>query len=250
VIPSTSLPRRIGSLTLTRMFVREPRPSPLRPSAAVAVLLAVCGSGCFFTNMTLQPPVHKQVTTANGPVAQGRELLLLVPFTDRRPNMDRCGIKKNGYNMVTARIDCSAPPSEVLARLMAEELSAAGFKVVTDPAIATSAALRIEGELSQFFVEADMSPFTFIPEADIELRLLASSQSGLKAQRRFYEKAREVSVSGLDFNYQIVSVKVIKQMINRAVAAILELVGQYPQLGMPLQEEMAANTPIIQTGWQ
>jgi uncharacterized lipoprotein YajG len=233
------------------MFEHAPRRSRQCRPAAVATLLAVCGSGCLFTNMTLKSPAHAQVTTATGPVAQGRELLLVVPFADRRPKADLCGYKKNGVNMVTAQIHCSTPPNQLIADLMGQELSAAGFKVVTDAASATSAALRIEAELSQLFVEAESAYFTFIPEADIELRLMASSQSGLKAQRRFYEKAREVSVSGLDHNYQLAFNAAIKQMINRAVAAIFELVRQYPQLGMPAQEEMAAApTPASKRVWR
>jgi len=61
--------------------------------------------------------------------------------------------------------------------------------MVTDPAKATPAALRIDGVLLQFFLEPAIGAVTFTPEADIELTLVASSQSGLYAERRFYLKA-------------------------------------------------------------
>ncbi len=234
----------------SNISIADGRPWRFPPAALAALLLAgAAASGCVFSNMTLRPPAHAKVTSATTPVAQGREILLVVPFTDQRPIKDQCGMKKNGFNMVTSRIDCSAPPDQFLSQLLGQELTAAGFKVVTDPAQATSAAIRIEGVLLQFFAEPHAA-YTTTPEADIELRLLASSASGLQAQRRFYVKARELSLSGADLNFQLAANDAIKQVLNRSVAAILELLQQFPQLGLPAQEELAARRSVGKTVWR
>ena len=72
------------------MELREPRAN------LIVLLAAVCLSGCALTNMNLQPPAHQEVTGAS-PVGQGREVLVVVPFADRRLTAQRCGMKKNGY---------------------------------------------------------------------------------------------------------------------------------------------------------
>jgi hypothetical protein len=72
---------------------------------------------------------------------------------------------------------------------------------------------------------------------------MASSQSGLKAQRRFYVKGNEGSVSGADYTYQLAFNPAVKQMLNHPVAPVFELLRQYPQLGLPSQEELAVRTP-------
>jgi hypothetical protein len=62
--------------------------------------------------------------------------------------------------------------------------------------------LRLEGKLLQFFVEPKVGFVTFTPEADIHVRLVASSPSGLLAERDFYVKGEETSLIGTENNFQ------------------------------------------------
>lgn len=201
-------------------------------SVATWLLAGILASGCALTDLTLNPPPHGKVTAASQ-IGAGREILLIVPFADRRTTPERCGMKKNGWNMDTADIHCSAPPGGWLAQLLAEELRAAGFRVGTDPREAGSGALRLDGVLSQFFVEPKADAFTVTPEADIALRLVATSRSGLHAHRRFYMKGRQPSLFGFEENFRLASEAAVRQMLARVVEAVAELVRQYPQLGQP-----------------
>ncbi|HEX8107666.1 MAG TPA: hypothetical protein VF516_08045 [Kofleriaceae bacterium] len=200
--------------------------------AAVAMVAALCAPGCAITTMTLETPPHARVTMATS-VGEGREIALVVPFADRRATPQRCGMKKNGYNMDTADILCAEPPNQWLAALLAEELRKAGFRVAADPRQAGPGALRLEGTLTQFFLEPDVGFFTFSPEADIELRLVASAPSGLVAERRFYCKGRETALSGLEENFRLAADSAVRDMLVRVVAAVAELVRQYPDIGLP-----------------
>jgi hypothetical protein len=195
-------------------------------------IVALCASGCALTNMTLDTPVHARVTQATT-IGDGREIALVVPFVDARSTPKRCGMKKNGYNMDTADILCAEPPNQWLAALLAEELRKAGFHVATDPGQVGPGALRLEGTLTQFFLEPDVGMFTFSPEADIELRLTATAPSGLNAERRFYSKGRETALSGLETNFRAAADTAVRDMLARVVTAVANLVQQYPDLGRP-----------------
>lgn len=194
-------------------------------------IAALCASGCALTNMTLDTPSAQ--STRAPTVGEGRAIALIVPFVDARSTPQRCGMKKNGYNMDTADILCAEPPNQWLAKLLAEELSKAGFQVATDPSQVGPGALRLEGTLTQFFLEPDVGMFTFSPEADIELRLVATTPSGLNAERRFYTKGRQTALSGLESNFRAAADTAVGDMLVQAVAAVAELVQQYPEIGRP-----------------
>lgn len=196
------------------------------------VFAALCASGCALTNMTLEAPNHAQVTRATA-VGDGREIALIVPFTDARPTPARCGMKKNGWNMDTADILCSEPPNQWLGRLLADELRKAGFRVVSDPGQLGPNALQIAGTLTQFFLEPDLGGFTVGHEADIGLQLVATTSSGLTAERRFYTKGRETSFWGREYNYQLAANAAVSDLLVRVLDAVSELVQQYPDLGRP-----------------
>ncbi len=185
--------------------------------------------GCAFTNLTVTPP--QQLIGANLSGGKQRAVVVVAPFSDDRPFKNRCGMQKNGYNMDTASVFCSAEPAQWLADLLGSEFSAAGFNVVAAPP--TSArAVRLEGRLLQFFVEPKVGVFTFTPEADIHVQLVASSASGMLAQRDFYVKGTETSMIGTESNFQAASNSAVRAIVKDMVAAVLALVDRYPDLAV------------------
>lgn len=190
----------------------------------VAVLL-VASSGCALTNMKLTPPQGPVGANLSG--GRQRVIALAVPFADERPQRDRCGMKKNGYNMDTANVYCAEEPARFLATLLATELQASGFVVVA--AVPPSGdAVKLEGHLLQFFVEPKVGFFTFTPEADVHVRLVASSASGLLAERHFYVKGIETSLVGTESNFQLASDSAVRAIVKDMVAAIVSLLDRYP----------------------
>lgn len=185
-------------------------------------------ASCAFTTVTVTPPKAPQSTSLTG--GKQRAVQLVVPLADARPQPSRCGMQKNGYNMETANVVCSVAPAAWLAESLATELRTAGFTVVASaPTGAT--ALRLEGKLQQFFVEPKLGFLTFSPEADIHIRLVASSPSGLLAERDFYVKGEETSLVGAESNFQSASDAAARQILNDMVRAVIELMDRYPELG-------------------
>lgn len=139
-------------------------------------------------------------------------------------------MKKNGYNMDTADILCSANPARYLAKLLAAELDKAGFEVQYKTAAASSEGVQLNGQILQFFVEPKVGAFTFTPEADVHVRLSATSASGLKAERDFYVKWEETSMVGTEDNFQIAADKATFGVVINMAQAVQELIQRYPEL--------------------
>jgi uncharacterized lipoprotein YajG len=193
----------------------------MRRLALGAMLLAT--SGCALTNMTITPPPAPLGAGLAG--GNQRKVAVVAPFADDRLARDRCGMKKNGYNMDTANVYCSEEPARFLANLLASELAASGFQVVPPTA---AAAVRIEGRLVQFFVEPKVGFLTFTPEADVAVRLVAISPTGLLAERDFYVKGIEESLVGTEDNFQRASNTAVRTVVKDMVAAIISLLDRYP----------------------
>jgi len=187
------------------------------------------GMGCAFSNVTVTPPRGDISSRIKG--GQGREVVLQVPFSDDRPIRNRCGMEKNGFNMDTANAYCAKEPSVYLAELLANELKEAGFAVTLTPQGPDP--LKLEGKLFQFFVEPKVGFFTFTPEADIHIRLIAASSSGLAAERDFYVKAEETSMFGTEGNFQLATEGATRRIIKEMVAAIVALCDRFPGVGAP-----------------
>jgi uncharacterized lipoprotein YajG len=171
-------------------------------------------------------PVDSGLTGGNG-----RQVQVITPLVDMRAQKHRCGMQKNGYNFDTADVVCTADPSVWLQDLLAKELQAAGFDVVGE-ARAAPGAVRIEGQLIQFFCEPKVTPVTFSPEADVSVRLIVSSASGLRAERDFYVKGVETSLVGAESNFQAASNPAVRQIVKDMVSATIALLNRYPNAGV------------------
>jgi hypothetical protein len=155
-------------------------------------------------------------------------------------------MQKNGYGMDTADVGCTVPPPVWLAQTLAHALTTAGFRVNTNPAMQRPSSVRIDGTVLQFFVEPDVGFFTFTPEADISVRLVVSSQSGLYAERTFYFKGVETSLVGTESNFQKAADTATTQAVTVMVKAITMLLDRYPQLGTPAALSVLDNKEIGQ----
>lgn len=191
------------------------------------LLLIAAGSGCAFTSVSITPPPPSTSSAARG--GNGREIVIQTPFADARPNAARCGMKKNGYNMDTADVKCSADPNAYLAELLANELKRAGFTVAYRQTTSADP-LQIEGKLLQFFIEP-MPGWIGVLEADIHVRLSATSASGLVAERDFYVKSQEKAYWGLEFEFQKATDESTQQIVSKMAAAIVSIADRFPELG-------------------
>ena len=153
------------------------------------VALALTSTACAFTNIPLTLPTKGLESTISG--GRGRQVVVAVPFSDQRTLGDRCGMQKNGYNMDTAAAVCQSDPNGWIAQLLADELRASGFEVLTNEEPHRPGAVRIDGSLLKLFVEPVQGAWTGSLEADLSVKLRATSETGLDAERTFFVKGVE-----------------------------------------------------------
>jgi len=203
-------------------------------SLVVGCALLTLGGGCTFQDARLRAPSADAV--ASGDRIDGSPAIVMAPsFVDERPDRGRCGMKK-AASKPAARVDCDAAPNQWLAKLLVGELRATGFQVYEHEAPPGQPVVRIEGFLTQLFVEPDVkteyyvlyASGHYIPEADIAVRLVASGAS-FQAERNFYVKGVGEYMGGaLESNFQLALDNSTRESLRRMVAAIAELVNLAP----------------------
>jgi hypothetical protein len=196
-------------------------------------------SGCHHADRKIDPSLWAQVTSrvrvANRPV-----VILTTPFLDRRSQPQRCGMLKGTREM--GNIVCTSPPQIWLAALLAEDLRRSGFVVLDQQSADSdlSQAVRVDGVLTQFFVEPDVSndysffataaDQVYVPEADIAVELHAHGVH-FEAQRRIYVKGLADRDHPLfaDVHRQALD-RSVSEALGKMVLAIVELVNLAPGL--------------------
>lgn len=202
--------------------------------------MLLCLAGCAFQNVNLAMGSVAQHASLSG--GEGRRVVVVVPFQNQR-GVARCGMMKNSYNMDTADAVCTTPPEGWIANLLANELRAAGFVVATvsgreeAPELGPHV-LRLEGGLLTLFVEPIIGFWSVSLETDFEVRLTATTESGLLAERKFFVKGSKRNVIGAFASvFQESLDDATRQLVRDMVAAIIVLMNRYPELGMELHRQ-------------
>jgi len=193
----------------------------------LAALLA--SNGCAFGAMTLELPVESpSLGTGSG---KNRQVVVKL-FTDARTIRGRCGMKKNGYNMDTADAVCSSEPTRWISDLLARGLSRSGFSVIKSDMPQGENVLVIEGSLQKLFVEPVVGFWTGSLEADIQVDLTASTNTGLRATRTFFSKGiRSGQMAFTSGSFQAALRRATEEIVRNMVEAIEELANKFPTVG-------------------
>lgn len=192
-------------------------------------LLVAASSGCALTDVRVKAP--ESGLKAPIPVGNGRQIILAVPFSDARQIKNHCGVQKNGYGQVTASALCVEEPAQWIATFLARELTASGFMVVPAEGGARESALKIDGALLKIFVEPVVGFWTTTVESDLQVKLTATSRTGLQAERTFFVKGEVTSIIWPQGIFNDSLENGTRQLLTKMVEAILELMKQYPELG-------------------
>ena len=148
-----------------------------------------------------------------------RRVAVPIPFNDDRPKRSICGDQKATYGLSRGVVECTGSPASDLAALLGNQLRASGYDVKAGDGSVGADTLRVEGDLLQFFVERVRAGGDV--EADIHVRLRASSNSGLLAEREFYKKGRAN-------NYQRAVNSAVRKTLIAMTDAITGLLDQHP----------------------
>ena len=191
-------------------------------------LLALALSGCALTDVNIKPPDSGLKTPIPG--GNQRQVIVVIPFTDARQTTDRCGVQKGGFGNETAVGICQGNPAQWIAEFLARELKASGFSVLS-AGEGRDSALKLEGTLLKIFAEPVVGFWSTTVESDLQVKLVATSGTGLRAERTFFVKGELTSVIWPQGIFNDSLEDGVRQMLKRMVEAILELMSQYPQLG-------------------
>src|SRR5262249_48167564 len=202
--------------------------SASRPALQRCVMMAALAtlSACAFTPVHVTLPDAVPTGLAGG---DGREVVVVVPFRDDRPDRGRCGMQKNGAGSDTAPALCSEDPAAWLARLLAPEARSAGAAVAEAPT--RPGAVRVGGALLQFFAEPTPGSSSLAIETDVHVKLTATSASGLVAERSLFVKGEASGLAANDTNFQTSVDDAARRVVRQMVAAVLSLLHRYPTLG-------------------
>jgi hypothetical protein len=165
----------------------------IAPACALTALLALqaTAAGCALTDHT----VGAYRTTRTTPSARAERSVILdaleyTPTMESDP--DAVGVKKNGYNTITAKLYTRNGPVAWLTDAVTAELGMAGIRLERDEG---AAAPHLWITVTQFFVEPSMGSFTAelqaVTVADVEITFPAD---GSKYKRRFV--GRDISTEG------------------------------------------------------
>ena len=196
----------------------------------LATMLVVAVSGCALVDVNVKPPGSGLKTPIPG--GHQRQIVLIAPFTDARDIKDRCGVQKGSFGDETAKAVCVGDPAHWLADLLANELRASGFTVLRSPEGAKDSALKVDGVLMKVFVEPVVGFWATTVESDFAVKLVATSRTGLEAERKFFTKGEITSViwpQGI-FNDSVEDG--VRSLLARMVNAVIELMNRYPELGL------------------
>lgn len=184
----------------------------------------------------LKPVARVEIREPDGlrpeAIGNNREVFVQQPFEG---GLKTCGMQKNSAYLDVGKVECATNPADALADLLVGQLRKAGFHVQTGPDQPKPSTLQIRGIMMKFFLEPVGSQGY---ETDVQLRLTARSDTGLEAERIFYEKGRSMDVQR-SVNGAVR--KVLETMTN----AIMELMNDYPMLG---KRGTAARTPALSSG--
>ncbi len=196
---------------------------------AVAAWVSGFGGGCAFDDIDLRMP-----PTGLGPKSDfgvGRQIVIMAPFVDARRDVSRCGMQQNNLNMDTADAHCSAMPIQWIADALAADLRNAGFEVLQQDDPRRPSALVVKGTLIQLFVEPVAGFWTVSMEADVDVLLLAGTETGFLAERRFFVKGVDEVLVSTESGYIEAFGNASAQILSQMVEALKELMRRYPELG-------------------
>jgi len=213
--------------------------------AAGCVLLAITVS-CASPLRLEKPSGHVSVGFTGG---DGRRIAVVSPFEDNR-EAPKCSkgpedldAKKPIYTSLHNRLGCSPSPPEWLAERLAQGLESAGFDVLTpaermalDPEKQRDV-ITVEGRLDMLEIEVLPQMQIVFAEADLQVEIVVSAASGLRASRRFHIKSQDAGLAVGADTQQLVFDETADRAVRDISAAILSLLNRYPASGDGLPEE-------------
>lgn len=201
--------------------------------------------GCALVEVNVKPPE----AGLEQPIPGGnqRQVIVTIPFRDGRQSTSPCGVQKGGWGNETAQAVCQGNPTQWIAEFLARELRASGFTVLPSEEGARATALKVEGVLLKIFVEPVVGFWSTTVESDLNVKLVATSKTGLQAERMFFAKGEKTSVIWPQGIFNDSVERGSRDLLTKMVEAILELMKRYPELGLERRDSRTLVSWTLQT---
>jgi len=157
------------------------------------------------------PVMEKTISTAY-PV-------FLARVSDRRPNRNRIGCKKNGYGSESADLFLDVKLTDWFGGVMNEEFRRSGLSLEPD----NTQAARIEVDLLDFFVEPEVNFGSFHLYAIVHAEVFIRLPKGTTFARRFAAHTDESFMMVTDGSYTKMLEEAMMNWMAEAVVEILRL---------------------------
>ena len=179
------------------------------------LLLSGLVAGCPYTDSTLtlaHTPIMEMATSTPYPV-------FLTRVSDRRPNQNRIGCKKNGIGSESADIFLDVALTDWFGGVMNEEFQRAGLSLAPN----SPRVVRIEVDLLDFFVEPEVNLGSDHLFAVVHAEVTVRFPGGSTFARRFASHTDETFILPTDGSYTKMLEKATMNWMAEAVVEILRL---------------------------
>jgi hypothetical protein len=172
---------------------------------------AALASGCAFTDATINVayPEARAGRGALGTVPPRR--IEIGTLVDRRPEPDKIGYKRNGFNQKTAKIQTSKPVPDIVREALAAELGKNGHVVG-----GADSELVLSGEISEFWFDISVGMWVvdFVGTTALQLELRPRGTDTVLASRRYRGYHKESAMGGLEGTWEHVMNTALEHMMR------------------------------------
>jgi hypothetical protein len=200
-----------------------------RPVLVCALLLLA--SGCAFTQADLAVQMDA-ASARRGPLTEAPPTAFAyAPLVDSRIDRARIGHKKNGYGQNTADIQALKPVIDIVQEAVRLTLEANGHPTSAPEAV------RVEGEVSQFWFETQVNFWTieFMATVESKLRFVDAATGSVLHEGKYIGHYNEKSAGGYEKSWE--------RVLNLALRRMAEAIAMDDDLAEALRARIVRSGP-------
>ena len=186
----------------------------IRHASFLALVASLLLGGCAFTDATLKVG-YADAMASRGPLATAPPRRVEVgAFADKRPETDKIGYKRNGYNQQTAKIQSEKPVPEIIRAALAAELAKNDHR----PG-AANPEFVLSGDVTEFWFDMRVGFFTidFVGTTSVALDVRDPRTGTVVLSRSYRGYHKETAAGGLEGTWE--------QVMNSALGAMMREIG-------------------------
>jgi curli biogenesis system outer membrane secretion channel CsgG len=181
--------------------------------SAYAFVIGLLAGGCAFTDATLRVR-YDEAATGRGPLsAVEPRRVEISPFTDKRPEIDKIGNKKNAFGQKTAKIFAERPVTDIVRDALVAEFAKNGHRLDGSPQF------KVAGEVTTFWFNTNIGAFTveFVGTVGVALNVVDTRTGATVLSRPYQGNYNERSMGGLDETWERVLNTALERMVQQVV---------------------------------